>query len=217
MKTHFDDHLNIRKFMFERRPKVVVECGAGKGECTQLLSHMMTNYPFELHVISDKRIEGLDDRIQWHVGLSYEELPKFEDDSIDMCIIDTDHNYWTLKQELEAVDKKLKEGSILMLHDVDEFYHNTGMAMSYWNDSPYPKDKIMEYALCGGLGDCIIEFLSRFREKYKLIKWVSESYGACAIEKKLIDQIAIITPGDNPAFAKPAINDQDPYDGVLIS
>lgn len=205
LHSHFDAHLNLRKIILEKRPKVIVECGAGNGDCTRLLAHLLQAYPFELHVISDKIVDGLDPRIQWHIGLSYIEIPKFKDESIGLCIIDTDHNYWTLWKELVCVDSKIEEDGLIAFHDVEEFYHNTGMAMSYWNDEPYPKDEIMKMAEHGGVGDALIDFLSKFRDRFKLLSWTKESYGAALIQKKIIKQIAIVTPASNPTFAKPVI------------
>jgi methyltransferase family protein len=205
-KSHFDSRLNIRNLMFEKRPKLVVECGAGNGECTVLLAHMLDNYPFELHAISDKKVEGLDPRIVWKIGLSYEVLKNYPDGSIGMCLIDTDHNYWTLAKELEAVKDKMEEGGLIIFHDVDEFYHNNGMAMSYWNDQPYPADEIKACVQHGGIGDALLKFLVQFNDQYKLLYWTRESYGAACIEKKTVKETHIITPGDKPVFAKP-------YDG----
>lgn len=202
LHTHFDQHLNLRKILLDKKPGVIVECGAGNGDNTKLLAHMMQFYPLELHVISDKMVEGLDPRIKWTVGLSYKELAKFPDNSIDMCIIDTDHNYWTLMKELSALDPKLKEGGLIIFHDVDEFYHNTGLALSYWNDEPYPKDEILSYAKYGGVGDALLSFLTKYNSKYKLLYWTDKNYGAAMVEKKTVKDAMVIMPGTNPVFAK---------------
>lgn len=117
--------MNIRKLIHETRPELIVECGAGNGDTTRLLAHMLDNYPFELHVISDKVVPDMDERIEWTIGLSYKVLKDFDDQSIGMCLIDTDHNFWTLNEELEAVRPKMKEGGLILMHDVWEFYHDT--------------------------------------------------------------------------------------------
>jgi hypothetical protein len=203
MKNHFDQGLNIRRLMFSLRPKKVVECGAGNGECTMLLAHMLDNYPFELDVISDKMVPDMDERIEWKVGISYKLLRDYEPGSIDMCIIDTDHNYWTLTQELEAVAGKISEGGLILLHDVETFYHDTGMAMSYWNDAPYPENEIKECAKYGSLGDAMIKFLSVHNDQFRLAYFTPEYSGAAALVKSTITQTRIVMPGSNPEFAKP--------------
>lgn len=208
MHNHFDNHLKLRDLMVEKRPKLVVECGAGNGDLTKLIVHMKYNYPFEYHVISDNKVDGLDDsKIVWHVGLSYNELPKFDDNSIDLCIIDTDHNYWTLTQELMSVRTKIKEGGFIAFHDVDEFYHNTGMCVNYWTEELYPREDIMKYCQFGGVGDALIEFLHKFKHEFKLVKWTSEKAGAALIEKKLCSETALIVPAGAPVFAKPVPED----------
>lgn len=201
MIEHFDNHLNIRKLILEWRPKRVVECGAGDGETTRALAYMQLFFPFEFHAISDKELD-IDD-VEWHTGLSYEVLKEFEDNSIDLCFIDTDHNYWTLQQELIAIRNKISLGGHIILHDVEAFYHNTGAALSYWNDKPYPKDEIMASAKFGGLGDCLIDFLKESKGIYRLERFIPESNGMAVIRREHVTQTQVITPGTNPLYAKP--------------
>lgn len=203
MHNHFFNHLKLRDVILKHRPNVIVECGAGNGENTALLATILNMYPCELHVISDKKVEGLDERIKWTVGLSYKELDKYPDGSIDLCIIDTDHNFWTLTEELNAVKNKISEHGFIAMHDVDEFYHNTGVAMSYWNDMPYPEKEIMDSAKFGGLGDALMKFLVDNNSLFQMVKWDSEKYGAALIQKKTIERTSIIRPAGNPPFAKP--------------
>lgn len=207
MHNHWMQHLNLRSLIVENKPKLIVEVGSGNGDNTVLLASMMNLYPVELHAISDKKVEGLDARIKWTVGLSYKELAKYPDNSIGMCIIDTDHNYWTLAKELEAVKDKMIEGGLIVFHDVDEFYHNTGMAMSYWDGTPYPEEEIKACAKLGGVGDALLKFLVEFNSQYKLLYWVKEKYGAAVIQRHTVKETVVIMPAGSPVFAKP-------YDGT---
>jgi hypothetical protein len=201
MTGHFDTNLNLRALILKHRPKVIVECGAGNGDCTRLLSHMQLFYPFELHSISDKEldIEG----VNWHTGLSYKELLNFPDDSIGLCILDTDHNYWTLTEELKALTPKLVEGGLVVMHDVEEFYYDTGMAKSYWTSDPYPEREILACAKLGGLGLALIDFLHHHRGSFKLVRYIQEHYGCAVIEKKTVTDTKVVSPGNAPLFAKP--------------
>ncbi len=208
MTGHFFKNLNLRDLILDKRPELIVEVGAGDGGNTRLLAHLKQCYPFELHVISDKVISGLDPSIKWTTGISYQELPKYADSSIDLCIIDTDHNYWTLQQELTALVPKIKEGGLIIMHDVDEFYHNTGMGMSYWNDAPYPEEAIMEKCKMGGLGLCLIDFLATYRGSYKLVRWIPEHFGCAVIERRAVTETQIIRPGPASVFARPGLADQ---------
>lgn len=214
MHNHFSQHLNLKQIILERRPKVIVECGAGNGDLTRQLASLLDTYPFELHVISDKALEGLDSRIQWVTGLSYEALASFPKDSIDLCIIDTDHNYWTLMREFAALFHRMKEGGLIAMHDVETFYHDTGMALSYWDGKPYPRQEIEKFAPYGGLGDALIEFLHLKKMFYKLLAYTSESHGAALIEKRTQTEFCIKVPGPGAGFA-PQLDKEEKNVSVL--
>jgi len=200
--NHFDKNLNLKALILEKRPKVIVECGAGNGDLTRQLASLLDVYHFDLHVISDRAIEGMDSRIKWHEGLSYEVIPEFSESSIGFCIIDTDHNYWTLMKELAALFSRVEEGGMIAMHDVETFYHDTGMALSYWNNKTYPQDEIEKYAVYGSLGDGLIEFLYLQKLFFRLYAWNHESNGAAVIEKKHQPIFSIIVPGPASIFAK---------------
>lgn len=205
MTGHFDKNLNLRNIILDKRPEVIVECGAGNGDCTKLLAHLKWWYPFELISITDKRLDEGEEwscEVDWRIGLSYEKLLEFEDDSIGLCILDTDHNYWTLMKELHALGPKLKEGGLIVMHDVDDFYHHTGLAMSYWNNQDYPEKEIMEHANLGGLGLALIDFLAKYRGQYQLKHWTDTHHGCAVIEKKTVTETQVIRPGTDPVFAQ---------------
>jgi len=151
--------------------------------------------------ITDKELEPIEE-VEFRVGISYERLKEFDDGSIGMCIIDTDHNYWTLIKELEVLRVKVIEGGLVVMHDVDDFYHSTGMAMSYWNGHPYPEKEILDASKHGGLGLALIDFLAHYRGEWMLKQWTPEHHGCAVIEKKTVVETQVIRPGTNPVFAK---------------
>ncbi len=202
MHNHFSDNLNLKKLILEKRPRVIVECGAGKGELTALIASLLDVYDFEFYVISDSRVDGLDSRIQWRIGLSYEELETFPPESIGLCVIDTDHNYWTLMKELSALLGRVENGGFVAMHDVETFYHDTGMALSYWDGKPYPQFEVEQYSHYGSLGDALIEFLQMQKIYFKMYSWNHESNGAALIQKSFQPMFAIVTPGPNAVFSK---------------
>lgn len=205
MTGHFDTHLKLRDLILAKRPNLIVECGAGNGDCTKLLAHLKLWYPFELVSITDKRLDEGEEwslEVDWKIGLSYEKLKDFEDKSIGLCIIDTDHNYWTLRTELAALLDKIEEGGLIVIHDVETYYHDTGMAMSYWNGQEYPEKQIMDCIPQGGLGDAVIDFLHDYRGLYKLLWWNPNHHGVAVLERKTIDVTKLIRPGTNPVFAQ---------------
>jgi hypothetical protein len=201
MHKHWDQYLNLKWIMMERKPKVVVECGAGDGALTRKIASLLDVYPFEFIVITDKEISGLDKRIRFEFGLSYEILNTLPKDYIDLCVIDTDHNYWTLREELRALNDRMKEGGLIALHDVETFYHDTGMAMSYWNGKPYPQKEIESVASQGSLGDAMVMFLASDHLHWKLFAYSRESQGAAILEKKTQTEFTIVVPGPGAGFA----------------
>ena len=202
MHNHFDKNLNLKKWILDNRPSVIVECGAGTGELTRQLAGLRDVYPFELHVISDKPVDGLDSRIVWHSGLSYDVLPTFPDDSIGLCIIDTDHNFWTLMKELSACFNKIAIDGFVAFHDVETFYHDTGMALKYSSGEPYPREEIEKFSAYGGLGDALIEFLHIKKMDYRLVSFTTESHGAALIRRKPQAYFNVFVPGEKPVYAE---------------
>ena len=193
--------MNLRQIILDRKPKTIVECGAGEGALTRLIAYMQLMYPFKFYCISDKELDDIQD-VNWITGISYEALKDFKDGQIDLCIIDTDHNYWTLRKELDVLIPKMAEGGWVVMHDVEEFYYNTGMGMSYWDGSPYPEKQILEMSTHGGAGLALIDFLHDYRGCFKLVRYIPEHFGAAVIEKKTVTQTAVIRPGTNPVFAQ---------------
>lgn len=202
MTGHFDKHLNLRQLILDKKPTVIVECGAGNGDCTRLLAHLKLWYPFDLYSITDKKIDGIDE-VDWKIGVSYERLHDFSDGEIGMCIVDTDHNYWTLRTELDVLRSKVAEGGLIVMHDVDTFYHDTGLAMSYWDGHDYPESDILARAHRGGLGDAVIDFLHDHRDEFKMRSWTTDHHGCAVIEKQTVTVTRLIRPGTDPVFAQP--------------
>lgn len=201
MHNHFEKGLGLKALILEKKPKVIVECGAGEGALTRKLASLMDPCEFKLHVVSDKELHDFDPRISWKTGLSYEALEAFSDNSIDLLIIDTDHNYWTLMKELSAAFTKVKEDGYIALHDVETFYHDTGMALAYWDGKPYPREEIEKYAAYGSLGDALIEFLHLKKMSYRLVAFTTESNGAALIQRKTQHIFSIVVPGSGAGFA----------------
>ena len=182
MKNHWDQHLTVRDLVLEKNPKCIVELGAGGGENTR--QYLSLGLPFSMVVISDGICPddlANRDNFKWLNGVSFDLLETLADDSIDFCSIDTDHNYWTLKKEFEALDKKLKAGGMVVLHDTETYWKNSGVQQGFQCGHPYPPE-IHEYHEKGlSMGDAINEVLDS--GKYKVVKKVIESQGAMAMEK----------------------------------
>lgn len=201
MHNHFDKYFNLKGLILEKRPRSIVECGAGGGMNTRKIQTLLNEYPFDFYVISDSEIEGKDDRVTFIKGISYIELEKFPDNSIDLCIIDTDHNYWTFQQEMLALRTKLCEGAYIVVHDVDAFYYNTGMAMTYGDGTEYPAHVIQDTGIRkGGLGTAVMDLLSMNRFDYRLIYFTWECNGVALIQRKTVTEAAICIPGGKAVY-----------------
>jgi hypothetical protein len=150
--------------------------------------------------VSDYPVDGIDARVKWINGISYDVLKQFQEGEIDLCIIDTDHNYWTLMKELAELYPRMSEGGLIAMHDVETFYHDTGMALKYSTGTPYPKEAIEEMAPNGGLGDALVDFLQLKKFRYKLFAYTKESHGAAVIEKRSVAGFTVFVPGDAPAY-----------------
>src|SRR5258708_16420542 len=98
----------------------------------------------------------------------------------------------------------MKEGGLVVMHDVEEFYYDTGMGMSYWNEEPYPKEEIESMTRMGGVGLGIIDFIHDFRGTFKLVRFIPESHGAAVIENRTVKRTKIITSGPDAVSANPA-------------
>tara|TARA_R110000787_G_scaffold57255_8_gene130946 strand:+ start:336 stop:1013 length:678 start_codon:yes stop_codon:yes gene_type:complete len=150
MHRHFDKHLNLKALIKDRQPKTVLELGANKGENTINLIYLAEELGYELIVVSPeyptwtqelsdggidiKRAVFEHEQLEWIYGVSYVELPKMADGSIDFCILDTDHNYWTLEKELLELKRVIAEDGIVAIHDTEEFASRNGtMGFGYFS------------------------------------------------------------------------------------
>lgn len=195
MWTHFD---TIEPLMREVSPSHVLELGALNGETTQQLLRLQPEIGFKLTVISDDAdIDcGHPGFVKVVRGVSYTEIPKLEPESIDFCLLDTDHNYWTLGKELMALDSRLKVGAHVLIHDVETFYYDTGLADFYANGADYPNADIMEFAHRGSLGVAVLDFLSTYPFNYRLVSWTPRDHGMAVIKKNPAEiSLNLLRPG----------------------
>lgn len=196
MFNHFDKYMNTKALILKHKPSHVVECGALFGKNTELLIALKNelDVPYRLTVITDNNfsMEGIDNLIR---GISYKVLKDMDDDSIDMCLIDTDHNYLTLAKELTALHPKLKKDGLILMHDVEAFYHDIGFAGMYFNGDNYPSDEVKKVgAKYGGIGNALMDFLSANRFDYKMIYYTQESCGGAVIQKVMRRDLNVCFP-----------------------
>jgi len=149
MHNHFEEYLHIRSLLEEERPSRLLELGAANGENTQKLLSVCEEMDFDILVVSPEvpthwrmeesgklvpeRFRLNHARLEWVYGISYIELPRMGSGSIDFCIVDTDHNYWTLQRELSELDRVMRDGGVVVIHDTVSFAnHNGFMELGYY-------------------------------------------------------------------------------------
>ena len=143
MHNHFESYLNIKDLLQSYCPNTVLELGANRGENTANLLKASEELGFKLTVVSPEypywtelsdtnqlhirrcRFEHVN--LNWIYGVSYIELSIMDDESIDFCVLDTDHNYWTLEKELIELKRVMSEGGIVAIHDTEEFADRNGV------------------------------------------------------------------------------------------
>lgn len=191
MHNHFDQYLDVKSLILENRPQVIVECGVARGENTWQILSLLKIYQFTLYSINDCPFaddvvgfhkEDYNGNFNWMYDLSYRAISGFPNDYIDFCLIDTDHNYWTMDQELNALHPKLKYGGIVVMHDTQTYRKNSGQMGHYGTGDKYPEGIDLREKEGLGMGDAIFDFLKK-HQCYIVLRQVLESHGAMALKK----------------------------------
>jgi len=201
MREHFDRLLNVKELILAYKPLTILEVGAAMGGNTIKLLRLQHDFPFKLVTISDNDIEDSFCEVRnahgngdyrWNKGISYELIPKLIDGTVNMAIMDTDHNYWTLKKELDAIYPKMNKICLIVFHDTYINAYNDGLTD---NDnctdihlrktgegcSPYPREEIMASEK-KGLVPAILDFMGEHPEFY-ILRYTLESNGAMCIAR----------------------------------
>jgi len=132
-------------------PRSILEIGADKGTTTRALLDRAAAHGAVLHVIDPK--PGFDpeelrrrhpDSLAFHTALSLEVLPTL--DRVDLALIDGDHNWYTVLNELRLLERRaLEQGGpapVVALHDVDWPY---GRRDLYYDPETIPAEGRQPY------------------------------------------------------------------------
>ncbi len=213
LHNQFFSGLRMMDLIDTLKPKTILEIGFGAGaNAFLMLAHSLRpDHDFRLISLSDQPkcpIPTLPDEFCKNFiyvnGISYETIPKFHsmglpdefNKSIDFCIIDTDHNYYTLKKELEVVDSIMSPKCAIALHDTAKVpcehhkkfqavTHPTSNAMfkshGYDDGTPYPFADIMQ-DFDVPMMRAIDDFLA-IHSDYKTIKHTEECCGCTVLAR----------------------------------
>jgi predicted O-methyltransferase YrrM len=160
MNDHWAEGVCIKDLLDRYKPSTVLELGASAGSCTIKLLRHAYNMNYELVTVDDgppnRRVLELlkyygDSRrgeggqpmnYKWVRGISYVEVGKLKPSSVDFCLIDTDHNAWTVNKEIEELTPIMSARSILAFHDTEINRFNNGVYERYKTNHDYPRDEI---------------------------------------------------------------------------
>ena len=138
-------------------------------------------------------------------GISYYRIPQWKmlglpegfNVPIDLCIIDSDHNYYTLKRELEYLDNIMAPRCVIAMHDTASkpckhhlecvgaiYEESNSMWMTdetYLDGTPYPKEDVLATKKVPMMR-AIDEFLSEHPD-YRKIRHLDECCGCTVISR----------------------------------
>jgi hypothetical protein len=128
----------IRPLLVAAMARVVVEVGLSLGQTTKKLLEWITERDGVMHGIEPAprvmlEVEELQkqyaDHFVFHQALSLDALPRIRD--ADAVLIDGDHNWYTVHEELRAIEQVAREEGrpypLTLLHDVDWPYGRRDM------------------------------------------------------------------------------------------
>jgi hypothetical protein len=128
------------------QPETIVEVGSDSGTNTRNLLEYCQRHGAELHVIDPLPQfdvaawqEQYGEHLTFHKALSLDALPAI--DRFDAVLLDGDHNWYTIFNELKLIEERSKASSrpfpLVMLHDIGWPY---GRRDGYYNPDSIPDE-----------------------------------------------------------------------------
>jgi hypothetical protein len=138
----------IKSLLEAAAPKVIVEIGAAEGASTVRLLELARERDCVVHSIDPSPDPGLDvddlkrkygDRFIFHRAMSLDALDRIE--QIDAVLIDGDHNWYTVYNELKLLERKARgeelQFPVTFIHDMDWPF---GRRDLYYNPDSIPEE-----------------------------------------------------------------------------
>ncbi len=135
----------IEPILDAARPKSIVEVGSDTGANTRNLLTFCEKNDGVLHVVDpEPKYDVLEwrerygDRFDFHRALSLEAIPRI--DNFDLLLLDGDHNWYTVYNELKLIERLCEERSqpfpLVMLHDIGWPYERRDL---YYDPAAIPE------------------------------------------------------------------------------
>ena len=120
---------------------VIAEIGVALGEFSEkLLKIIQPRFFYAVDMFSDKtkgfwggrqfeesgmtheqyyrnKFKGLESKMALHRGMSWEAIKEIPDDSLDYAYIDAGHDYASVRNDIDAIYPKMKQGAIMQFND----------------------------------------------------------------------------------------------------
>jgi len=146
MASYFFDRY-ISEIIKKNNYKDIVEIGIAKGDTTKKIIELARDTQANVYCIDPDtkwRPEKTYKRLKFFRETSLRALPKIKE--FDCLIVDGDHNWYTVYNELKLIDKRLKIGGTVFLHDVCWPYARRDM---YYNPERIPEKHRHPYKKLG--------------------------------------------------------------------
>ncbi len=109
------------------RPQIAFEIGTYKGNAAIAIGQgledngagiLHTIDPFEQDIVHIAiRKSGLQNRIRYHIGYSYDVMSRFAEQKIDFVFIDGDHAYESVRRDFNLIAGRIPQGGMVIFHD----------------------------------------------------------------------------------------------------
>ena len=149
MNRFFDS--SIRPLLEAARSNTIVEVGCEDGLHTSRLLTYALAHQGHLHVVDPQPsflVEPLrrqyGSHVTFHLRISHDALPSI--DPPDAVLLDGDHNWYSVIQELRLLDRRCKDWPLTFLHDVEWPY---GRRDLYYVPERIPADQRQPFARSG--------------------------------------------------------------------
>ena len=138
----------VKPLINELKPKHIVEIGSENGFNTEKILNCIDNDsklssvdPFPLFDV-DTFKKKYGSKFEMYEGLSHDVLPLIDD--YDMVLLDGDHNWYTVYNELKIIEKKFNQNNfpIIIFHDVSWPYARRDL---YYNPDIIPNEFLNPY------------------------------------------------------------------------